>query len=139
MNDQWTRPVEGYVHGEHGRVVIIPGRVAAWLERHLGLNEVRINTRGTDAEVSNVLMAIHLAALEWRSAATGTVTVAPAEPASTSEAWVTTTQAADLLAVSDRAIRKAIAEDRLPATRVGNAWRISREEVEHFRAARKVA
>ncbi|MGW0456045.1 helix-turn-helix domain-containing protein [Gordonia sputi] len=139
MTDGFQRQVEGYIHGEHGRIVVVPGRVAAWLEKRCGLNELRVSVRGCDSEVDSVLMALRLAALEWRSAATGTETTASAEPPAISEAWVTTTQAAGMLGISDRAIRKAIAENRIPATRVGNAWRIAREDLEHYRAARKVA
>ena len=139
VTDGFQRPVEGYIHGEHGRIVVVPGRVAAWLEKRCNLNQLRISVRGCDSEVDSVLMAVHLAALEWRSAATGTETAASAEPTATSEAWVTTTQAAGLLGISDRAVRKAIAEGRIAATRVGNAWRIAREDLEHYRAARKVA
>lgn len=136
---QWVRPAESYVHGEHGVVVMVPGRVAAWLERKCGLSEQRVMARGIDAEVDAVLMALHLASLQWRSAATGTDNASSAEPPASSAAWLTTTQAAGLLGITDRAVRKAIGERRLDATRVGNAWQVSRESVEHFRAQRSAA
>jgi excisionase family DNA binding protein len=49
---------------------------------------------------------------------------------------LTSGRAADLVGVSTRAIRKAITAGRLVGTRVGSQYRISREDLEHYRAAR---
>lgn len=48
--------------------------------------------------------------------------------------WLSTKQAADALAMTDRAIRKAIRENRLKATTIGRAYRINREQLAHFKA-----
>lgn len=139
-DEQWVRPAEWFTLGNgRERVVMVPGRVAAWLESRCNLHDVRIMSRGLDPEVTNVLTALYLAGLEWRSAATGTREPPSAEPPAASSAWVSSTTAAGLLGITDRAVRKAIADGRLDATRVANSWRITRESVEHYRARRSVA
>lgn len=130
------RPPQAYVHGIGGTVVIIPARVCAWLERHARLNEVRIQERGADAEVDAVLVALRLAALTWRTTATGTPVAAKPEATTDLNQWLSTTQAADILYITDRAVRLAISEKRLPATLVNGRWRITREDIQHFAAAK---
>lgn len=129
------RAAEGYVHGEGGPVVVLPGRIASKLERIAGLDRIRITHRGTDAEFDAALLALHLVALAWRGTATGTEEAQTPEPGSQSS-WLNTRQAADLTGMTDRGIRKAIAENRLAAQQVGRCYRIAREDVEHYRAAR---
>lgn len=122
--------------GVDGPAVLVPARIAALLEAKANLSALRVRTRGVDPEATDVLEALHVAAMSWRGSACGTEVAAEAEPAALSESWVTTGEAADLVGISSRAIRKAIAEQRLPATEDGGRHRISREDVEHFRAAR---
>jgi excisionase family DNA binding protein len=121
-----------------GSVVVVPARVAAWLDQRARLSELRIQVRGADPEVDAVLVALRVAAVSWRNSATGTDprNQAAAEPPS---AWLSTTQAADELDMTDRGVRTAIASGRLNADRDGDRWRISREDFEHFRAARRAA
>lgn len=122
--------------GADGPAVLVPARVAAILERHAGLTDLRVRTRGIDPEASAVLEALRFAAMSWRSSATGTTDDTEPEPAQDSEQWLTTGQAAELVGVTARAIRKAVTEGRLSASKVGNHNRISREDLEHYRAAR---
>lgn len=129
------RPPAAYVHGIDAPVVVIPARVCAWLERHARLNEVRIRERSSDPEVDAVLVALRLAALTWRTTATGSPVAAKPEAASELNQWLSTTQAADILYITDRAVRLAISEKRLPATLVNGRWRITREDIQHFAAA----
>lgn len=131
-----SRPPAAYVHGVDAPVVVVPARVCAWLERHARLNEVRVENRGADPEVDAVLVALRLAALTWRTSATGTPVAAKPEPATDLNQWLSTTQAADILYITDRAVRLAISEKRLPATQVNGRWRITREDVQHFAAAK---
>ena len=130
------RPLGGYRFGD-GRdaFVIVPARVAAWLARHTDLSTVRVSARGTDPEVYGVLHDLHAAALTWRSSATGSEQ-APEPEATTRSSWLSTTQAAGQLGITDRAVRLAIRQGRLPAEQVDGRWRISKEDVEHYRAAR---
>jgi excisionase family DNA binding protein len=129
------KPPGYYVTGNHGPGVEIPGRVAAWLESHLDLRRVRTDARGLDVEVDSVLADLHRVALVWRASATGSATTPPPE-ATPLLGWMSTTQAASLLKITDRAVRLAIQEHRLPAQQLAGRWRITREDVEHYRAAR---
>ena len=138
MSAAW-RPASAYVHGIDGPAVVVPARVAAWLQSRAGLDRLRIDNRGVDPEVDAVLTALRVAALHWRAAATGSDPRKEPEGEAESVTWLTSAQAADSLGVGPRAIRLAIAEQRLPAERVGGRWLINREDVEHYRAARTAA
>ncbi|RII94557.1 helix-turn-helix domain-containing protein [Clavibacter californiensis] len=127
------RPPGSYVHGQGGPIVVLPGRVAAYLERYAGLDDFRKRIRGHDAEVYAVLYDLHRAALVWRESATGTPHEVRPEPAAE---WFTTAEAAARVGITDRGIRRAIAEKRLAARLVGRSWRISRTDLAHFRASR---
>lgn len=132
------RPPEHYVHGADGPVVVVPGRVAAWLERHAGLREIRTRRRGIDPEVDAVLVALAVAAAAWRNTAgspSGTERRNPAEPAAQSDT-MTSQEAADELGCTGRAVRKAIAAGRLHARLVGGRWLVDPEDLAHYRAAR---
>ncbi|MGF6834000.1 hypothetical protein QF015_002175 [Paenarthrobacter sp. TE4293] len=133
------RQASAYVHGVGSPVVVLPGRVCAWLERYAKLNEVRIQNRGADAEVDAVLVAVRLAALAWRDAATGSSVAAKPEAATDLKRWFTTTQAGDKIGITDRAVRLAIKEHRLKASNIDGRWRIALEDIEHFKAAKAAA
>lgn len=134
MNNNPRSP-ESYIHGVTAPIVIIPARVATWLERYAGLNDLRIRARGNDPEVDSVLQALHRAALHWRTSVTGT-SQAPAPEEPTESKWMSTTQAADRLGITDRAVRLAIAQKRLHATSLNGRWRITPEDIAHFAAAK---
>lgn len=127
------KPAGGYRF--EGTVVLVPARVAAWLARYTELSKVRIASRGTDPEVYAVLHDLHRAALEWRTSSTGSPRAAIAEEAAPLS-WVGTTQAAQLLGITPRAVRLAIAETRLPARQIAGRWRIAREDIVQYKAAR---
>lgn len=129
-----SRTPAHYVHGPHGEVVVLPQRVAAWLERNARLNELRVEVRGADPEVDAVLGAIRLAALAYRTAVYGRDQGKPAEVEQPSV--MSTQQVADQLHLHVRTIRLAIAEKRLRAEQVDGRWRVTREDFEHYRAAR---
>ena len=132
------KPPGWHIVGLGGPAVVVPGRVAAWLESRLDLRRVRTDARGADPEVDAVLSDMHRLALVWRASATGSATTPPPE-ATPLLGWMSTTQAASLLKITDRAVRLAIQEHRLPAQQLAGRWRITREDVEHYRAARKAA
>lgn len=71
--------------------VIVPPRIAAWLEQHAGVTaDLRVRLRGVDSEAYEVLAALHLAALHPSSSVRGTK-VAPSQPDTTkSNMWLTT-------------------------------------------------
>jgi excisionase family DNA binding protein len=130
-----ARPPEHYLHGE-GTVVIIPARVCSYLNSYAGLREFRLATRGADAEVDAVLIAMSVADGRWRLAATGTREAAKAELAEDSDVWLSTNQVAGLLGIGDRAVRKAISTGHLPAESVAGRWRINREQLAHYKSGR---
>jgi excisionase family DNA binding protein len=131
-----------FVHGLRCDVVIVPRRVAAWLEARTELPRLRRDSRGEDSEVAAVLLALSTAAQAWRddqtrrsSAAIGTGRADVAEPVAPF-GGLTVTQAAARLDVTTRAIRKAIADGRLVAEKTGRAWLIDPAELAHYEAAR---
>lgn len=126
MND-WASRIGRHMTAEGS--VVVPARIAAWLEQRAGLTtDSRIRVRDTDPAAYEVLMALHVAALDHRSE-TGT-NLAPAQPVRPeSEKWFTTTEAASLVGVTDRAIRNWCASGRLPATRRGGRWLINAANV----------
>jgi excisionase family DNA binding protein len=125
--------------GTSGPAVVLDARTCAWLEKYAGLTSLRVRVRGTDPAISKQLEDIRTAAMAWRGSATGTTDDIEPEPATDSDRWLSTGQAADLAGVTSRAIRRAIAEARLPANEVGGRYRISRDDLEHYKAARTAA
>jgi excisionase family DNA binding protein len=129
--------------------VVVPPEVADRVLRILvvGLNEsVRRNAGGRPSEpVINVLHALNAAAAreEQSSSANGTEfgekrTMDSIQGGS----WVTCREAAALLQCTDRAIRKACGQGRIPATKRGTTWFISVQDLDRHRfggVSRKVA
>ncbi len=110
--------------------VVVPPRIAAWLEDKAGvLSDRRILLRGTDPEAYSVLAAVHVAALRHRS---GFGTESAMWPTSSRdlETWVTTAEAARQLSVTDRAVRKRIAAGHLPATKHGGRWLLHSNDIQ---------
>lgn len=133
---RWRSP-EHYVHGG-GEVVVVPARVAAWLLKYAHLDELRSQVRGADPEVDNALVALAVSGKYWLASATGSPRAPTAEVVAPSM-LMSTSQAADSLGITARAVRLAIGEERLPAERVDGRWLITRDEVEHYRAGRQAA
>lgn len=126
------RPYEHFLHGDQ---VIIPAEYAYKLNR-LVLNTIRPKVRGADPQLDQVLQALGYAGLRWAESARGTNVVPQQEPVRPSTQTVSTTTAAAILGITDRAVRKAITEGRLTATAVDGRWRIDRAELETYRANR---
>jgi helix-turn-helix protein len=138
------RPAEYHVLGCDGPVVVVPGRVAAWLLSRAGLADYHRAHRGDDAEVDQVLVALKLVALAWRERTTagagcGTQAADTPPQAAPSPRWLTTTAAARALGITARAVVKAVAADRLPAQWSAGRWWINPADVEHYRARRTAA
>ncbi len=128
------RPAEHLVHGLDGPIVLIDGAVCARLNRLLGLDKLRAQVRGQNPRLDQALLAIKLAAVAYtESSAHGTDVAPQPEPAARSTQLlndtVSTTTASAFLGITDRAIRKAISEKRLPATKVDGRWRVTREDL----------
>ncbi|MDN4595907.1 helix-turn-helix domain-containing protein [Leifsonia virtsii] len=135
MGETRVRQATELVIAAGGPEVIISGRAAAFLLRYAGLNQYHVDHRGEDPEIDQTLVALKVAALAWRGTATGTQEAAKPELDRGSQ-WLSTSQAAAAIQVTDRAIRKAIRERRLHAEKVGRTYRISREQLAHYRERR---
>lgn len=138
-NQPAWRPPEAYVHGVEAPIVILPGRVCAWLEHHLDMHSLRVENRGRDAEVDSALNAIRLTALLWKRA-NSVPGRKPAEVPEVVAEWYSTTTAADYLGITDRGVRQAIKDGRLNATQqIDGRHQIHVEDLLHFKAARRAA
>ncbi len=90
----------------------------------------RVALRDTDAEAYQVLAALRIAALHYGAGSANGTRSAGAQPGRQDlEQWLTTSEAAEMQGVTDRAIRKWIATGRLPAKRHAGRWLISRNDL----------
>ena len=134
------KPPGWHIVGLGGPAVVVPGRVAAWLESRLDLRRVRTDVRGIDPEVDAVLLDFAVVAQTWRSRVEalpcrGSEQAGPAE-AGTSSSWVTTTEAAVRLGVTSSRVRQEIRAKHLAAEQVDHQWRIALQDLAHYVAAR---
>ncbi len=117
----------------HGGVVIVPAEVAAWLLANGDLNRLRVATRGADPRRDAVLMALAMAAHQHMTVTSGDGCRSAMEPeAAAPLEWMSTTQAADQLGVTDRAVRLACQLGRLAARQVGGRWQVSRAVLDEY-------
>jgi len=130
MNSPRHRRAREYLTGEPG--MFLPGWLAAWLMTRTNLREVRRHVHGGDRVLDEALLALAALADSARGSAVGSVdgtalAVEP-EPAPVSIREVlTVAEAAGLIGVTDRAVRKAIEEDRLAAERVAGRLVVARD------------
>ena len=134
------RPWPAYLHP--GAVVVVPASVAAWLIVRTDLPARRIEHRGTDPQVDAVLGALTVAGLGWRTSTTsavasagGSAVVIEAEVAPPLEP-MNTSRAADVLGITDRGVRLACNQGRIPATRVDGRWQLDPAGVAAYRRTR---
>ena len=124
--------------------VMVPANVAALLEHHLPLTELRSRVRGHDPGIDDVLLGIRVAAMTYTEtyraridAATAGVGSTVARPPEGAAKWITTREAADAVGCTDRAIRLAASEGRLHGEKDADGrWRFSPEQVAAFAATR---
>ena len=108
---------------------VVPPRIAHWLETKAGVtDDWRDRLRDTDPEARQVMAALHWAAAQHRSAF-GTNSVVGQRQRASSEVWLSTTEAAREMRVTDRCIRKWIHTKRLPATMSGRRWLVNRNDL----------
>jgi excisionase family DNA binding protein len=110
--------------------VIVPPRIADWIEKQIGLvSERRIALADTDPLAYAVLSALRLVALQQR---TGNGTKSAAVQSSPEEltVWLTTQEAAADAEVTDSCIRKRIRSGRLPAIKRGGRYLINRNDLQ---------
>jgi excisionase family DNA binding protein len=104
--------------------VIIPPRIARWLEQQADMTaDRRIRLRDTDPDAYVVFAALHLAAL---SSDSGTNDKAAQGISAELDMWMSTSEAAKALNVTDRCVRKWCQTGQLRAVLSGSRWLINR-------------
>jgi excisionase family DNA binding protein len=136
VTDRPSRP-DAYLRGDS---VLVPARVADWLVRKVGLAQVRRDIRGIDPELDAVLCAMEIGARDWwlgRNSGSDHGTEQRKRRSEPEELPLTTADAATFLAMSERGVRKAIQDGRLPAQRHGDVWLINHPDAQAFRVKRE--
>jgi excisionase family DNA binding protein len=127
---------ERFLHRDaEGRLlaVAVPAPVAAELVAFVRNRHRRL--RGLDPRRDAVYQALIEAAEHWRTVVGTNATPRP-EPMPRSP-WMTASQAAAVLGITDRAVRKACAAGRLDAELVDGRWRITRASVQAYEPRRR--
>lgn len=109
-------------------ILILTGRLAHKISQAVNLKPAR--QASMDPEVRNALIGIELLARQFASSEVGTSGRVNEEPGE--ELLLTTTQAAEIAGVTGRAIRKAIAENRLEAQMTGTNYLIRRASLRAY-------
>jgi len=133
------RPAANYLHAlDAGPVVVVPAWFARWLELNTDLGRQRINRRGQDPAVDEVLVALHFAATHAaasdRPSAAGSVP--PRLPEVRQELPLTVSELAERVGITGRAVRQAITAGRLHAHRSGHRWFIDPADADNYRRTR---
>ena len=133
------RPAEHLVH--QGAVAVIDGRICHMLNKLVGLDKLRAQVRGQDAQLDQTLLAIRLAGTAYdETASAGTISAPREEPVSQSTPQLndtlSTTEAATLLHLTRRAVSNECKQKRLPATLVGGRYRITHDDLAAYAAQR---
>ena len=122
-------------------VVIVSGREARLLEHFAHLNKVRPGVRGRDTAFDDLLLSLHLAALEFEKA-TAPARNLPASPAeevarrretAAPSTLLGTAEASSRLGLSRRRVQQLAKAGEFGATLVGNRYFCDPEAVEHYR------
>lgn len=125
--------------GTNGPAVVISAETAYYLEKLTdgAVSRLRVRARGANQRVGQELLEIREAAMRFTLPALPEVKADSAEVARDSEQWLSVIEVADLLGLTDRAVRLACSEGRLEAQQDdARRWRITRQAYEHYRAAR---
>ena len=117
-------------------VVLVPADVGFVLLTRARLDQFRRANRGENPRVDRVLLAMTEAAIRWRELSDRGQNRAPNADTAPPLQRLTTRQVADLTGVSDRTIRRAITDGRLPAERAGRFYLIDRRDVGRYRTTR---
>jgi excisionase family DNA binding protein len=126
MTEERVRDVRELIFPEP--ILILTGRLAHKISLAVNLKPAR--QASMDPEVRNTLIGIELLARQYSGSAIGTSRQTDGEPKE--ELLLTTTQAAEIAGVTGRAIRKAIAENRLEAQMTGSNYLIRRASLRAY-------
>lgn len=119
-----------------GSGALVPARIASVIYSRTDLAKLRVDLRGIDPELDAVLMALHISALKYRASADGNEARKPAEVRPKSS-WVEVAEAAAELDLTTSRVRQELRAGHLKGEKKqGRGWRISRVELETYKAAR---
>jgi hypothetical protein len=107
------------------------------LEKVAGVSQLRQRLRGLNPKVCQELLDLREMALRYEPPVLPEAEAASPEVATgLGSGRLNAMQAADLIGISDRAVRLACTEGRLDADLVGGRWRVTRDEAKRFRDER---
>ncbi len=115
----------------HGPGVFVPARIAAGLERALRLDEYRMRVRGADRQLDEVLLAVHVCALQW-SVERRSVD----DQRTLSDRW-TTEEVAARVGITRHAVAAAAKAGRLVGERIDGRWTFEPDMVAIWRSNRR--
>lgn len=124
--------------GETGPGVVISVETAYFLETFCkDISRLRVRTRGRLPHVAQELLDLRRVGMSFDPQRLPEAEADIAEVAAESEVgWLSAQRVADLLGMTDRAVRLACSQGRIEAELVGTRWRISEEAFKTFKAAR---
>ncbi len=122
--------------------MVVPARVAAMLRYRFPFDDLRVQVRGKDSELDDVLMALHTAAMLYIEAtrdelasAVGSGVAEVAEVAASSSV-MSAQQVADAVGCTNRGVRLAAARQRLAGVKVAGCWLFEIDDVATWVATR---
>lgn len=146
-----TAPRDGLARYRPAREYLLPGN-AAWLPGWAAaaidsrVDLARLRAAVDDRSVVEVLLAIQRIAAVHRAEAAGSAagtgpgsgvgSIGASEPSEEGR-LLGVGECARLVGITDRAVRGAIARDRLPARTVGGRWVVTVADAERFRERRR--
>lgn len=133
--------------GGQPRSVVVPARIAGFLNRQ-ALDRLRVQVRGADRELDEVLGALLIAGHEYGQAASAAVNGSAAVPRIADRSasgrgdqrpYLDTPAVAERLGCKPRNVRDLAQRGRLHGECVGGRWRFSPEVVDGYLADREQA
>ena len=116
--------------------VVVSPRVAAVLESMADFQSARSKYRGTDDEVYDTLHALRYASMKWAAFVNESAPAPSAKAEPALARWYTPGQIATQLGITNAAVRLAIREGRLVATKTDGRWRVTPADYSTFRSTR---
>ena len=121
-------------HYRDGPIAILGADAAAWLVSATNVEAVfAARSRDIDRAVAEQVIALMRVATSATASDIGSTEV---EIAPATKDFLTSSEAAHLIGISDRAVRLACQTGRLPAVRNGRSWLVDPDDAENYRRTR---
>lgn len=128
------------IAGKNGVVLVLSAETAYYLEHFCEITRLRVRMRGRNPKVGQELLDLRQAAMSFDPRALPSAAETEAgfsETVAESDQWLTPLEAADQLDLTDRRVRQMCDSGEIAgAEKVGGRWRISREGLDDYKAAR---